>query len=112
MAAAGLPVKRAVIDTADNARGFTWLQYWAAHPRGDFDDAETCRDSDDRRCVTLGVPPTTDVGSAAWGLDSGSRAVAVEHVDAYLWFGRPWLHRQASPFKLRRTLQVARTSPY
>ena len=99
LAAAGLPGKHAVIDTADNAHGFTWSQYWDAHPRGDFDNAETCRDRAERRCVTLGVPPTTDVDSS-------------DTVDAYLWFGRPWLHRQASPFKMKRALQIARTTPY
>lgn len=112
LAAAGLPGKRAVVDTADNAHGFTWLQYWDAHPRGDFDNAETCGDRSDRRCVTLGVPPTTDVDSPAWGLDAETRETAARTVDAYLWFGRPWLHRQAAPFKMKRALQVARTTPF
>lgn len=112
LAAAGLPGKRAVIDTADNARGFTWLQYWDAHPRGDFDNAETCRDRADRRCVTLGVPPTTDVAGLRTGLDPATRATAARTVDAYLWFGRPWLRRQASPFVMKRALQVARTTSY
>lgn len=112
LAASGLPGKRAVLDTADNGRPFTWLEYWAAHPKGDFDNAEVCRDRAERRCVTLGVPPTTDVAAVQWGLDASTRTTAAQHVDAYLWFGRPWLHRQASPFVMKRALQVARTTPW
>jgi hypothetical protein len=33
-------------------------------------------------------------------------------VDAYLWFGRPWLYMQADPFDKPRALQLARTTPY
>ena len=36
---------------------------------------------------------------------------AAEHVDGYLWFGRPWLHMQADPFELQRALGLARTTP-
>lgn len=112
LARSGLPGKHAVIDTADNGRPFTWLQYWAKHPRGDFDNAEVCRKRSSKRCVTLGIPPTTDVSSARWGLPPTLRSTAAEHVDAYLWFGRPWLYRQAAPFKKQRTLQIARTTPW
>jgi endoglucanase len=89
-----------VIDTADNGQAFTWSQYYAKHPRGDFDNAETCRTRIETQCDTLGIPPTPNTGGAA------------DVVDAYLWFGRPWLYRQASPFRLDRALAVARTTPY
>lgn len=112
LAKAGAPGKHFVIDTADNGRPFTWLQYWAAHPGGDFDNAEVCRTRSQQRCVTLGIPPTTDVANARWGLPDDVRDAACEHVDAYLWFGRPWLTRQAAPFSLARTLSVARTTRY
>lgn len=109
LAAAGLPGKRAVIDTADNGRAFTWLQFYAAHPRGDFDNAPTCATRTERRCVTLGIPPTWRVADA---LPAKLKPVATEYVDGYLWFGRPWLVRQAAPFSLERSLRVARTTPY
>jgi len=112
LAAAGVPGKHFVIDTADNGRPFTWTQYWAAHPHGDFDNAQTCRTRTQKRCDTLGIPPTWQVADARWRLPSSVLADAQGLVDGYLWFGRPWLYRQSSPFVLRRTLQVARTSPF
>ncbi|MBO9523152.1 MAG: glycoside hydrolase family 6 protein [Nocardioidaceae bacterium] len=112
LAQAGLPGKHFVIDTADNGRPFTWSQYWAKHPAGDFDNAEPCRTLTEVRCDTLGIPPTWRVGDPAWGLGTQQTARAKRHVDGYLWFGRPWLVRQSSPFSLARTLQVAATTPY
>ncbi|RLV49843.1 hypothetical protein D9V37_08120 [Nocardioides mangrovicus] len=94
----GLPGKKAVIDTADNGQGFTWSQYWTMHPHGDFDNADVCRSLTQTRCDTLGIRPTPNTGDA--------------DVDGYLWFGRPWLYRQASPFKMGRALAVAATTPY
>ena len=99
LAAKGITDKHAVIDTADNGKPFTWSQYYAKHPKGDFDNAETCRSTTDTLCDTLGHPPTWVTTDPA-------------HVDGYLWFGRPWLTRQASPFDLARALQVARTTAY
>ena len=99
LGAKGIPGKHAVIDTADNGKPFTWSQYWAKHPKGDFDNAETCRSTSETACDTLGHPPTWMTTDPA-------------HVDGYLWFGRPWLYRQASPFSLARALQVARTTQF
>ena len=62
--------------------------------------------------MTLGIPPTVDVAAPQWGLTRSQRAAARRHVDGYLWFGRPWLFRQASPYLLDRTLTVASTTPY
>ncbi len=112
LAKAGVPGKHFVIDTADNGQPFTYGQYYAKHPHGDFDNAQTCRTRAEHRCVTLGIPPTWDVANSRWGLPATARAQALAHVDGYLWFGRPWLYRQASPFLLGRTLQVARTTRY
>ena len=47
-----------------------------------------------------------------WGLSDDVRRLAKDHVDAYLWFGRPWLYRQNYPFQLDRALAVVRSSPY
>ena len=112
LARRGVPNRHFVIDTADNGRPFTMKQFRVKHPNSDFDNAATCRDREERRCVTLGIPPTPDVASPEWGLGDRVRAIAAQHVDAYLWFGRPWLTRQASPFDLLRALAVARTTPY
>lgn len=109
----GIGGKRFVIDTADNGRPFTWTQHRAEHPGADFDNAATCRSVSDTTCDTLGVPPSSDVaGQDGLGLTRRQRTDALRHVDAYLWFGRPWLIRQASPFSLSRSLAVARSTPF
>lgn len=112
LAKAGVPGRHFVVDTADNGRPFTYPEYWAKHPHGDYNNAETCRTRSERRCNTLGVPPTADVANSRWGLTDIQRKQAARWVDGYLWFGRPWLYRQASPFDLQRTLDVARTTPW
>ena len=111
LAEAGYPGKRFVIDTADNGRPFTYEQYYAKHPKGFFDNAEPCRTATEVQCDTLGPKPTTDV-TAVPGLDDARRARAARLVDAYLWFGRPWLVNQAAPFDRARTIAVARFTPY
>jgi hypothetical protein len=109
----GITGKKFVIDTADNGRPFTWMQHRKEHPGADFDNAATCRSVSDSTCDTLGVPPTTDVaGDLGLDLTDRQRANALRNVDAYLWFGRPWLVRQASPFSLSRSLEVARSTPF
>jgi len=117
---AGFPGRRFVIDTADSGRPFTYRQYYAKHPRGFFDNAEECRTRAERRCVTLGIPPTTAVAAARWGLPARQRRQARANVDGYLWLSRPWyvyaraegVVRPQGPFDLQRTLRVARTSRY
>lgn len=111
LAAAGFPGRKAIIDTSDNVRGFTYHEYYAEHPKGWFDNAEVCRSRTDTSCVTLGVRPTWRVG-AGWGLSETMRATARRYVDAYTWFSRPWLYAQATPFLKDRALQLARTTPY
>jgi len=109
LAAAGVPGRHFVVDTADNGRPFTWLQYRAAHPHGDFDNAQACRTRTQQRCDTLGIPPTWQVASY---VPAGLQPAAAALVDGYLWFGRPWLYRQSSPFLRSRALRIARTTPY
>ncbi|GAB7007971.1 hypothetical protein JCM18899A_54500 [Nocardioides sp. AN3] len=109
----GIHGTRFVIDTADNGRPFTWAQHRSEHPGADFDNAATCRSVSDTTCDTLGVPPTADVADQpGLGLTGRQRTDALRYVDAYLWFGRPWLVRQASPFSLSRSLEVARSTPF
>lgn len=112
LAANGVPGKTVVIDTADNARPFTPQQFYARFPKGWIGNANLCRTRTETKCVTLGIPPTTDVTSPRWGLSASDNALAARYVDAYLWFGRPWLYNQAAPFKLNRALAVATTTPY
>lgn len=109
LAEAGYPDRHGVIDTADNGVGFTWLEY---RGHGDFDDSRPCGSSSDHVCNTLGVPPTADVANPRWPLTTEQRELASEYVDGYAWFGRPWLYRQAWPFREDRALQVARSTPF
>ncbi len=112
LAKAGVPGRHFVVDTADNGRPFTWAQFYAAHPHGNFDNANVCASITQLRCDTLGIPPTTFTASTAWGMSAAVRRAAARSADAFLWFGRPWLYMQASPFQMSRALAVARTTPY
>jgi hypothetical protein len=108
LSARGIQDKFGVINTSSNGRPFKGYKY-----RGqNFDHATACRSQQDKRCVTLGIPPTVDVGDPKWGLSANDRRLAEKYVDAYLWFGRPWLYNQAAPFLLDRALELARTTPY
>ena len=104
----GLPGKRAVINTAANGRPFNGYEYTGDN----FDNAETCKKKRQRRCVTLGIPPTADVANPQWGLPKATTRLAKKYVDGYVWVGRPWLFMQADPFVMERALDVARTTPY
>jgi hypothetical protein len=106
--ARGIPGKYAVINTAQNGKPFKGYEYDGPN----FDHARACSDRSDSRCVTLGIPPTTDVADPAWGLGAADAAAAAAYVDGYLWFGRPWLYNQASGWDKQRALTIARTTPY
>lgn len=99
LARSGIKDKHFVIDTADNGRPFTWKWYHDRYRGQDYDNAKVCKSRSGRHCVTLGIPPTVQTADPAV-------------VDAYLWFGRPWLTSQKYPFNLQRSLAVARTTPY
>ncbi|MGA8995954.1 MAG: glycoside hydrolase family 6 protein [Nocardioidaceae bacterium] len=108
LARKGVPNRHFVINTSSNGRPFTFNQARGSHP----DNAKVCATRTETRCVTLGIPPTTNVTSPAWHLSAARRARAKAHVDAYLWFGRPWLFMQADPFVKSRALALARTTPF
>jgi endoglucanase len=108
LAAAHIGGRHFVINTASNGRGFTYQQYH----RSNFDNANVCTSLAQRRCVTLGIPPTTDVVNRRWGLSRAARRAAARLVDGYLWFGRPWLYNQNDPFDLQRSLALAATTPF
>ncbi|WP_181313250.1 glycoside hydrolase family 6 protein [Nocardioides campestrisoli] len=108
LARRGIGGKHFVINTSSNGRGFEFNLGRGSHP----DNANVCQTPQERVCVTLGIPPTVDVANPRWGLSPELAAAAAEHVDAYLWFGRPWLHMQNDPFVLDRALAMARTTPW
>ena len=108
LAKRGVPGKYGVINTAANGRPFKGYQKGGKI----FAKARACTSVDDRLCVTLGIPPTVDVADPGWGLTAHVGALAQTYVDAYMWFGRPWLDDQKAPFLMDRALAVARTTPY
>jgi endoglucanase len=108
LAKRGIPGKYGVVNTASNGKPFKGYKYNGPN----FDNARACTSTSDQHCVTLGIPPTVDVADPKWGLNAHDRRLAARYVDAYLWFGRPWLYNQASPFDMNRALTLARTTPY
>lgn len=108
----GIAGKHFVIDTSDNGRGFTFGEYYAKHPNGFAPNAETCRTKAETKCVTLGIPPTTQVANSAWHFSAQVDNIAKRWVDAFVWYNRPWLTNATWPFDLQRTLQMARTTPF
>ena len=109
LASRGITDKHFVVNTSSNGNPFLFGTYTGPDP----DNAFVCQSpSDNRTCVTLGIPPTLDVANAAWGLSEQARADALQYADGYLWFGRPWLYRQNSPFVMQRALDLVRSTPY
>lgn len=108
-AARGLPGRKGIVNTSSNGNGFEFGRYNGP----DGDHARVCKKPGQQgMCVTLGIPPTTDVANPAWGLDATTRELASQYVDAYMWVGRPWLKRQNSPFMMKRTRHLIKSSPY
>ncbi|WP_406833146.1 glycoside hydrolase family 6 protein [Pedococcus sp. KACC 23699] len=109
LAARGIRNKHVVINTSSSGHPFAFGSYTGPDP----DNAWVCRSATDTStCVKLGIPPTPNVAHTVWHLSASTSNLARTYVDGYLWFGRPWLYRQASPFDMNRALQLARTSPY
>ena len=109
--ARGITGKKFVVNTSSNGHPFTFGSYTGTDP----DNAFVCRVKTPpvtRTCVTLGIPPTADVANPGWRMPAGTNQLAAQYVDAYLWFGRPWLYRQADPFVVRRALWLVRSTPY
>jgi endoglucanase len=109
LAAQGIPGKTFVINTAQNGRPFPG---YAMRARGSFDHRPVCTRPEQQFCVALGIPPTTDVANPVWGLPPDAAALAQSYVDAYLWFGRPWLYMQNDPFQRARALKLAANAPF
>lgn len=107
----GITGKKAIINTATSGHPFEFGDYTGPDP----DNAFTCKTKTEpvaKTCVTLGIPPTADVANDRWGLSEADKDQARRYVDGYVWFGRPWLHRQNDPFVLARALDLVRSSPF
>jgi endoglucanase len=112
LARKGYPRRKAVINTSNNGHPFKFGQYTGPDPTNPVvcDSRTTPAKT---TCETLGVPPTADVAAARWNLPSDTASLAAKHVDAYLWFGRPWLHHVGSqPFVTKRAIRLVKTTPY
>jgi endoglucanase len=101
LADAGLPGKRAVLDTSDNGHPFSGAELNpGGHSGSNYTppgDVAPCRRAGQTSiCTALGVPPTTDVDNPAWGLAGAVARTAARYVDAYLWISRPWLPHQGA----------------
>jgi endoglucanase len=107
----GIGDRHFVVDTSDNGRAFTGEWYHARHP-GPLGYAKPCHSAGQTHCVAVGIPPTTDVGSSAWGLSAADARTAERLVDGYLWVSRPWLAHQSGPFSMHRALAEVRYSPF
>jgi endoglucanase len=108
----GYGAKHFIVDTAKSGRPMRWSEVIPSRPGGLKDDARTCRTPTMTRCVTLGIPPTAQPADPRWGLPAQVQQLAAAEVDGFVWFGRPWLYRQADPFVARRALNMARTTPW
>jgi endoglucanase len=107
LAGAGYPNKHFVVSTAQNGAGFLNGQY-----PGDVNNPRVCRSRYDTLCVTLGIPPTTQVASPRWHLSASDSGLAARYADAYVWAGRPWLFGAAGQFDLQRALGLAGSTPF
>jgi len=112
LAARGYPGRTAVINTSSSGHPYKYGQYTGP----DALNPVVCPSTTTAKsvtCETLGIPPTADVASAQWGLSDTTAAQARRHVDAYLWFGRPWLYHVGSqPFSTDRALQLVKSTPW
>jgi len=112
LARKGYPGRTAVINTSNNGHPFKFGQYTGADPTNPVVCDSTTTPAS-TTCETLGVPPTADVAAARWKLPSATAALAARYVDAYLWFGRPWLHHVGSqPFVTKRAIKLVKTTPF
>jgi endoglucanase len=112
LAAKGYPDRRVVINTSNNGHPFNFVEYTGSDPTNPV----VCDSSTTPAkvtCETLGIPPTSDVANDRWHLPTDTARLAAKFVDAYLWFGRPWLHHEGSqPFVTKRAIKLVKTTPY
>jgi endoglucanase len=112
LAKAGNRNKHFIIDTSDNGHGYTWGQFWAAHPHGDYNDPPACSTMRQRNCVSLGIPPTTNVTNPNWHLPPRLHGALQHRCDAFVWIARPWLADNGKRFSMHKALNASRTWPF
>lgn len=112
LAKAGYPGKHYIIDTADNGRGYTWGEFYRRHPNGNYESPPACHFARQRACVSLGIPPTTDVTNPRWGIPARLDATLRARCDAFMWISRPWLADNGQDFSVRKTVAVVHSSAF
>lgn len=110
----GFSGKHFVVDTSDNGQPYTNKQFYAKYPkpRHNANNPPACKTMSQRVCVSLGVPPTTDVANAKWRLPARVAKAASRYVDAFVWIGHPWKINNGHDFNLQHALDAARTDPF
>ncbi|MFS3130613.1 glycoside hydrolase family 6 protein [Nocardioides sp. Bht2] len=108
----GFGTKHFIVDTAKSGRPTRWNDMVPSIKGGLRDDARVCTAKVTDRCVTLGIPPTVRVADPAWGLAANVADLAARNVDGFVWFGRPWLYKQADPFVMKRARAMVRSTPW
>ena len=110
LASRGYPGAHFIVNTASNGKPFTHT-YYRQHYRAKYgNSAPACKTRTQNKCVTLGIPPTPNVADSRWRLSPTVRSLARKYCDGYLWIGRSWINHNV--FDLRRTLDIARTTPW
>ena len=104
--------KHFVIDTADNGHPYTYAQFFADHPRGQWENPPACSARVHRGCNSLGIPPTTDVTRSSWHLPASEQRALRRRVDAFMWIDRSWLNKNDSAFTVSYAVAVARAWPF
>ena len=114
LAARGYPGKTMIEDTSDNGRPYTESQFVKKHHGKVYGDEVVCKSRREQRCMTLGVPPTDNPSryNRVLHLNARQRAAVAQYVDAYVWFGRPWIGGNGSTHTIQRLLGISRTTPY
>jgi hypothetical protein len=112
LAKAGHPGMHYIVDTSDNGRGYTWGEFHKLRPNGDYEAPPACHSPTERACVSLGIPPTTDVTNPKWGLPASLDSTLKARCDAFMWISRPWLADNGHDFSVRKTLAIVHSSAF
>jgi hypothetical protein len=109
LAAHGYRNRHFIVNTSSNGEPFTY-PYYKQHYAARYHGPPACTTRGQTHCVTLGIPPTYHTAAAAWRFSSSVRSLAARYCDAFMWVGRAWIFH--SKFDYRRSLDVARTTPW
>ena len=112
LARAGYRGKHFVVDTSDNGHPYTNGQFYAKYPHGSSENPPACTSMTQHVCVSLGIPPTTNVASPAWHMSAAVRREALANCDAFEWSGKPWRSNNDAQFSLWNAINSARTDPF